>query len=106
MSGKTEGKRRSGEERMKWLDSITDSMAMNLSKLWEIVEDRGAWHAIVLGSQRVRYDLATEQQQQQQMHSTANTVRNQALAEGNIRGKEKLHWAPSGTKSDFLDHSP
>ena len=84
---------------MKRLDSITDSMAMNLSKLWEIVEDRGAWHAIDLGSQRVRYDLATEQQQQQQMHSTANTVRNQALAEGNISGKEKLHWAPSGTKS-------
>ena len=97
MSGKTEGKRRSGEERMKWLDS-TDSMAMNLSKLWEIMEDRGAWHAIVLGSQRVRYDLATEQQQQQ-THSTANPVRNQALPEWNIRGKEKVHWAPSGTKS-------
>ena len=35
---------------MKWLDSITDSMNMNLSKLWETVEDRGAWHAVVLWS--------------------------------------------------------
>ena len=42
MLGKIEGKRRSGWQRMKWLDSITDSMDMNLSKLGEIVEDRGA----------------------------------------------------------------
>ena len=42
MMGKTEGKRRRGQQRMRWLDSITDSVDMNLSKLWQIMEDRGA----------------------------------------------------------------
>ena len=43
--GKTEGRRRRGQQRMRWLDSITDSVDMNLSKLQEIVEDRRAWYA-------------------------------------------------------------
>ena len=47
MLGKTEGKRRSGRQRMTWLDNITDSIDKNLSKLGEIVEDRGAWRAAV-----------------------------------------------------------
>ena len=45
---------------MRWLESITDSMDMNLSKLWETVKDRGAWHATV-HEVAVRHDLATEQ---------------------------------------------
>ena len=47
--GKIEGKIRRWQQRMRWLDSTTDSMDMNLSKLQEIVEDRGAWHAVVSG---------------------------------------------------------
>ena len=47
--GKIEGKRRRGQQSMRWLDSFTDSMDMNLSKLWEIVKDRKAWYTAVLG---------------------------------------------------------
>ena len=60
MLGKIEGKRRREWKRIRWLDSITDSMGMNLSKLWEIVKDRGTWRASVHEIERVRHDLATK----------------------------------------------
>ena len=49
MLGKIEGRRRQGQQRMSWLDGIIGSMDMSLSKLWEIVKDRGDWHAALRG---------------------------------------------------------
>ena len=73
MLGKIEGRRR-GRERMRWLDNIINSMDMNLSKLQEIVKDREAWRASAHGITRVRYDLATEQQQPWNNSSSAKVL--------------------------------
>ena len=79
MLGKIEGRRRRGQQRMRLLDGITDSMDMDLGGLWELVMDREAWRAAGHGSQRVGHDWATELNWTELKHEVNYLLENETL---------------------------
>ena len=82
MLGKTEGRRRRGRQRMRRLDGITDSMDMSLSKLWEMVKDREAWHVVIHG-------VAKRQTCLRQLNNSNQSCKHMSMSEGREGGKNK-----------------
>ena len=88
MLGRTEGRGRRGQQRMRWLDGITNSMDLSLSKLWELVMDRKSWHATVHG---VTESDMTEQLNTTRIHTDPGKGQKQLW--GSAGKKWKYSWA-------------
>ena len=94
MLGNTEGRRRRGHQRMRWLNGVTDAMDMNLGKLWEMVRDREAWWAAV---HRIRHDWATERLSDKRVACSSHSELSRQRTRDNPGGLE------TGAQGTFLE---
>ena len=102
MKAKIEGKRRRGRQRMRLLDSIADSVDMNLSRLWEVVEDRGTWLAAVREVAKSWMWISTEQQQQQKCILTNKRMK-QILKQFKSYDKCNIYHTQYNTKVHYKE---